>query len=645
MTTVTIAKIGSHPTVSYACEELRRCLKAMDRRIPIDERGYGAYDESVRNVIFVGLTPTVAESELDDEIYIDVKRGEGVISGANERAVLIAVYRFLRELGCRWIRPGDDGEIIPKRALDKSALTVSVRETPSTRYRCVAIEGASMFEHIRNIIEWIPRVGMNAYYTQKLAPMSFLNLWYSHRYNPFAEAEHYEYAFAEATNERMEEEIAKRSLCRFAVGHGWTAFPYGLKYDAITDINSPLLTEEHKAAFAEVNGVRGLFQNKLNFTQLCYSRPEVRRKMVGFTVNFCRDNPTINVIRYILADGMNNFCECEECKKMRPADWYMVLLNELDEALTEAGLDTKISFVIYVDLLWPPTQIKLKNPERFLMNLSPSSRTYSRPLSEHKVDPDTVELPPYEQNKLVMPRDVDTIIAFYNAWRRWIPECKCVTFDYHLMWDHYLDPGYTECARVLHADCTRLERLGFDGFISCQEQRCAYPTGLPMFAMAAALWDKNSRFEDVCADYYRAAFGDDGEAVSAYLAEISRLFDPAFMRNDHKEAHVDVMERMDGIDTLAESFLASHIEPHKDDNMSWTYLYSHATYCRMYAELVRCYAREDEAAIEAQTKAFTAYHFSLEPETHAVLDNFYFDEVYQRWIKRVFANKPTTVDF
>jgi len=71
-----------------------------------------------------------------------------------------------------------------------------------------------------------------------------------------------------------------------------------------------------------------------------------------------------------------------------------------------------------------------------------------------------------------------------------------------------------------------------------------------------------------------------------------------------------------------------------------------AEYCKMYAELIRCYCSEDEAKIEAQTKAFTSFHFEHEPELHTVLDSCLFDEVYQRWIKRVFANKPTDeVDF
>ncbi len=278
------------------------------------------------------------------------------------------------------------------------------------------------------------------------------------------------------------------------------------------------------------------------------------------------------------------------------------------------------------------------------MNLSPSSRTYSRPLYDTKVDPASIVLPPYERNKLTLPRDVETIIALFNEWKEVVP-CECTIFEYHLMWDHYLDPGYASCASILHKDVTGLDKYPFIGFISCQEHRCAFPTGLPMYVMADAMWNKNSKFEEISHDYYAAAFGEDGSAVEAYLARMSELFDPAFMRNDHVEAHHNVLARMDGLDKLIDEFTKSHIEPNKDKNASWRYLWYHTTYAKMYAELVRRYAHGDEAGIEEQTKALTAYHFSLEPETHTVLDNSYFDEVYQRWIKRVFSNKPVEVDF
>ncbi len=645
MTTITLAKIGTHKTVSFAVDELARYLKLIDRRLIIDQRLFDEYDPEITDAIWIGLNGELEYRKLVDEIKIDVTNAGGIITGANERAVLIAAYRFLRELGCRWIRPGDDGEIIPKKTLDKAALTVSVNETPSLRYRSICSEGATIYEHFYNMVNWIPKVGLNAYYMQFLATMSNYNRWYRHPFNPHREAERL-ISFEEAYGSRLrlEEEIDKRSLELFNPGHGWTMFPFGINVNTITDPNDPRITPEYRECFALIDGKREIFNNLLHFTNLCYSRKEVRDVMTDGAVEYVKKHPNVSVLRFGLADGMNNHCECEECQKMRPADWLMTILNELDEKLAAEGLDTIVGFSLYVDTLWPPEKVRLKNPSRFIMNLSPSSRTYSRPLYDMKVDPATIELPPYVRNKLTLPRDVETIMAFFRAWKKVVP-CECTIFEYHLMWDHYLDPGYTSCAKILHQDVTGLDKYPFIGFISCQEHRAAFPTGLPMYAMADAMWNKDSKFEDVSRDYYAAAFGEDGPAVEAYLAKMSELFDPAFMRNDHVEAHNNVLERMDGIDALIDGFKTSHIEPKKDVNESWKYLWYHATYAKMYAELVRRYAKEDEAGIEEQTKALTEYHFSIEPEVHTVLDNSYFDEVYQRWIKRVFANKPVEVDF
>ena len=142
MTTITLAKIGTNETVSFAVYELVRCLKRIDSRLLIDQRTYDEYDASVANVLWVGRDDRVAYSRFDDEILIDVKDGAGIITGANERAVLIAAYRFLRALGCAWVRPGADGEIIPKKPLTAESLTVRIQEAPSYRHRGIVIEGA-----------------------------------------------------------------------------------------------------------------------------------------------------------------------------------------------------------------------------------------------------------------------------------------------------------------------------------------------------------------------------------------------------------------------------------------------------------------------------------------------------------------------
>ncbi len=644
MTTITLAKIGKNTTVNFAVDELCKYLKMMDKTVLIDRRVYDEYDASANGVIWVGLTPMVKYQKLDDEIMIDVKAGAGVITAANERAVLIAAYRFLRELGCRWIRPGDDGEIIPEKKLEKAEVNVSVREMPSNRYRGIVIEGASHYEHIYNMINWMPKVSLNAYYFQFYAGDAFLHLWYMHKYNPFIAPEEYTFEEALHTKTCIFDDLAKRGIIGVGPGHGFCLFPFGI-YEIHAEPDDPRINDDFISCMAEIDGKRGLFKDKVNFTHLCYSNPAVRKRMIDGAIKYCLEHPTIELLRFGLADGMNNHCECEQCRKMRPSDWLMMLLNELDEALSANGLETKVGFSAYVDTLWPPEHIKVNNPDRFVFNLSPSSRTYSKPLYEVDVDPATVTLPPYERNKLNMPRDVETLVALYWQWKKWLGT-KSTIFDYQMMWDHFLDPGYATCAKILHADATGLNKLDFIGYFSCQEQRAAFPTCLPVYALAAGLWDKNSKFEDISSDYYAAAFGEDGAAVEAYLQKISDLFDPVFMRNENPEAHRTAPARMDAIDALVDEFKASHIDVSKDKNASWKYLWYHADYCKHYTELIRAYITGDEALIEEKTKAFTHYHFSIEPETHTVLDNFQFDEVYQRWIKRVFANKPTNeVDF
>ncbi len=637
MTTITLAKIGNNKTLNYAIDELARCLKAIDGRLLIDQRTYGEYDPSITNVLWVGRADRIAYSRFDDEILIDVKDGAGIITGANERAVLIAAYRFLRALGCAWVRPGADGEIIPKKPLGVEDFTVSIHESPSYRHRGIVVEGALNYEHIFNMVEWMPRVGLNEYYVQFFTPFPFFNRWYSHEHNPFLSPEPIALEDAHRIKARFDEEIIKRGLLYFAVGHGFTALAFGLDA-SFDDENSPLLTPELRQCFAMIDGKRK-FRGGINSTQLCYSNPKVKRLMAQAVVKYCKENPYIDVLCISLADGVNNFCECDECTKLRPSDWYVEILNEMDRQLTEAGLDVILQYEAYVDLMWAPIKARLNNPERFIFQFAPITRTYSAAFVDTPME-ENVQIPPFVTNKVKLPRELGLNMALLDEWRELV-KCESQIFDYHLMWDHFLDPGYTSCAKTLHRDVTTLDQLGFAGYLSCQEMRQALPTALPMYAMARGLWDKNSRFEDISREYYADMFGENGPAVEAYLAKISELFDAKFMRNENPAALKTATARMDAVDALVDEFKSTHIDAKKDSNASWKYLWYHADICKMYAELIRRYSLGDELKIKEQTKAFTEFHFSLEPEIHTVFDNCLFDEVYQRWIKRVYSNRAT----
>ena len=56
-----------------------------------------------------------------------------------------------------------------------------LREMPSYRHRGVTIEGAVSCEHVMDMIDWLPKAGMNACFIQFLdVPFVFYDRWYSH---------------------------------------------------------------------------------------------------------------------------------------------------------------------------------------------------------------------------------------------------------------------------------------------------------------------------------------------------------------------------------------------------------------------------------------------------------------------------------
>ena len=97
--------------------ELKKYLRMM---MPDGGNFSVSYDREKTDGYRLGLmsdfsldTSEAEDVSLDDIIHIDTDENGGIIAGSNPRSVLLAVYRFLQENGCRWLFPGIDGEFIP----------------------------------------------------------------------------------------------------------------------------------------------------------------------------------------------------------------------------------------------------------------------------------------------------------------------------------------------------------------------------------------------------------------------------------------------------------------------------------------------------------------------------------------------------
>lgn len=623
--------LGSAEPLSFAASELSRLVRAMGQA-PVEIRSEARYDPALPGLwlgtfnAFPAIVPlTQAPSRFDDEIYIQAQGQGGVIAGLCPRSVLIAVYRYATELGCRFLSVGPEGEKIPQ--VDISSRSVSIQERPSYRHRGVCIEGAVSVENVIEMIDFLPKLGMNSYFIQFREAYIFFDRWYNHALDP--ERQNPGALPVETAREYVAEaarEMEKRGILYHAVGHGWTCEPFGVPGLGWDPWTKPL-PERAKNAFAMIGGERKLWYEVPLNTQACYSNPEVRQAMLEDICRYIQEHPTVDVLHFWLADGSGNHCECPECVKHRPSDFYVQMLNDLDEMLTQRGLDTKIVFLIYVDLLWPPVEQTIRHPERFLIMFAPITRSYRKSFCTEG------DLPPisgYARNACKMPVEVAENVAYLKAWQTLFPG-NGFDYDYHYMWAFQKDPGRMRINRVLSQDLQNLKNLGLDGYISCQVGRAMLPDALALTVMGRTLWERDTDFDALCRSYYADCYGDDGPLVLDTMNELSDIFFEINLEEEIKGADPRKEQLCQRAAELMEAFSQAHCAK-VQESIFWRNLLSHAWITAGFSRILAALYRDDRAEARALYAPYRRELFDREDEYQSVFDVWNFINVLRQMV-------------
>ena len=511
-------------TVIFAAEELKKYLRMM-----MTEVGHFdiCFDTNAKDGIRLGLmqdfgldVSDVKDTKLDDIIYIDMQEKSGIIAGDNPRSVLLAVYDYLRENGCRWLLPGIDGEFIPKR----DTVPVKRRFVPSNRYRGWVSEGTVFQQSFREAIDFAPKLGFNVFMIEFKFPKSYYMRYYEHANNPHRTPEPVGFDTMVQWKRQLECEITKRGMEYHDMGHGFTYEPFGIATpDGWNTEYEKQVTPEYREMIAQINGERKIFYYPIN-TNLCMSNPKARAKVAEYAVDYLKHHSNVDVLHIWLADANNNHCECEKCRVKRPSDWYVVLLNEIDEAFTKAGLDTRVVFIAYMDTAWAPLYEKIKNPDRFLLMIAPITRSYFETLPNGV----NIEPAPFNLNKLQMPRSLEQFFALFDGWKKmWSGDC--ISFEYHFWRAMWRDISGIDIAKRLDEDIEFYLESGFQGVLEDGSQRCFFPTGLALYTYARKLYNVELTCEEIAEDYFSNAFGEDWKLFYDYLDELGNCFDYAYM--------------------------------------------------------------------------------------------------------------------
>ena len=632
-----INKITSHSAIDFAAEELKKYLRMM---MPEGGDIKISYNPSAADGFLLGLmqdfgldTSDAEDTELDDILYIDTTATGGIIAGDNPRSVLLAVYEYLRQNGSRWLYPGIDGEYIPMKPIEP----VKYRHKPDMRYRGWCNEGAESQSAMLETIDFCPKVGMNVYMLEFRIPTFYYDCYYDHNHNTENRApEHITEMQVLQWKRQCETEIAKRGLQLHDIGHGWTVDAFGIdsmggwsKYD------SDRLTEEQKQYLPLRNGVRELFNNQPVNTQFCMSNPEARRLFVKYVCDYAEKHANSDYLHIWLADARNNHCECDECRSKLPSDWYVILMNELDEAFSARGITTRVVFIAYFDTLWAPKTEKINNPSRFALLFAPITRSYTESLPKGELSKKPL---PFALNQNQYPKDLEENLAYLPLWDK-NPHGTNIAYEYHFWVHQVYDLSGIYLANRINEDIKAYRDFGFGGIIEDGSQRSTFPNGLALYTYARTLYDTSLSSEEILEDYFSHIYGTEWEKFRDYLIELGEALPFEMLEvglllmtpggEDEKRAmitrpeYTERLSRVREITTRGRELIRTHYNSDaRVQTVSVRLLERHAELCDMLADALIERTRDNLAeALELFHKARVEFG-KYEREIERYFDHF-----------------------
>lgn len=618
-----IYKLRLCEPVDFAASELKKYLRMM---MPDCGEIDIAYDPNATDGFRLGFLedfglPCEAEDpDLDDIVHIDTDEMGGILAGSNPRSVLFAVYRFLKCNGCRFLFPGTDGEYIPR----KTVAPTKYHKMADHRLRAHTTEGDPSLEQALLYIDYQTKNEMNAYGLSQI--YIYHSRYYAHRYNEHNRPpEPVSRELVEQWQVLCEAELIKRGAILRLGGHMWAAMSAGFdpKDNPLYVKGKKEVPEELRSKLAMMNGVRGLRNNNPHFTNLCYSQPENRTNYARFIAQKVRENRQFAMIGISMADTSHNHCECEACKPYRPSDFMVMIANEVDEILTKEGIKTKLFFSDYIDMAFPPSKERIKNPSRFAFQHAAITRNYTESLTADSVIP---EPKPYVRNNWEVPRSVEECMSYYLAWRKNFP-CTGVSYEYHFWVHQYRDPGMLTFARRIYEDNMALKHFDINGCVEDGSNKSFFPNGFADHIFCASMWDRELSYEAELEDYFSHIYGPDWKLVKEYLENISAAFDHAYMCGErsadvakgelYNPEHAKDLEKVRQYAADIRALVETHLAmPTRPQTVCWRLLRRHAQWCEGLAEafIEKCLGNNEKAVeLFAQfTKEFGQYDFQLE---------------------------------
>ena len=279
---------------------------------------------------------------LEDEVHKKVtnEAGEGfiirtrgetlIIAGIIPRATLYGVYEFLERLGCRFLTPDPEDEVVPPlREVVVPALDFKEKAEAATPVRQIHMTDVNRQNVGRVIatIDWLGKLRVN------------------HVMIPIGPRQHCEYGVVRGD---ILPELQKRGLIISFNEHG--TLPFYLAY------------EKFKAAgpenWGQVRSQKGVWRKP------CFSDETQMQTLIRNILLFLQDYPETDVLGLMYGDA-DPWCHCPACQIPTPSDVWLRGVNRIEEAV--AGQYPQVIVEPLVGYHMPPIKETNPNPRLRLL--------------------------------------------------------------------------------------------------------------------------------------------------------------------------------------------------------------------------------------------------------------------------------------
>ena len=483
-------------TERYAAEELQRYLEKMSgAKIPIE---VGEASQATGTMIIIGtprsnddVAAVTSGLELGrDGFRLEVSKDRIILAGEQPPGALYATYALLEEhIGVRWFFPGADGEHVPARRTIEIQVTAD-EQKPALPFRGIHVVAGNPKDP--DVADWMARNRMNL------------------RSQIVYEPRHARDALA----------CQQRGLVFSTATHFGHWLDHGKRFATHPEL-FPLLDGKRSQGFPS-----GYAKGMLQQHNYCLSNWDLVKEVAKSIREFVKRYPQAEMIGVNQHDSQK-WCECEPCQQLgTPTDMLHTFLNRLVEELGPVLDKRVLATQAYQKTEQQPTKVE------------PSSKvviyyTLISHCSRHGWNENCPTQESQKQNLAAWQRHGNQVIVYtYHA--DMFPGFP-LPLAYHVLdgVKHYNRTGIAGWYPEATNDAPGKRPLKRDPELIWGDEW--YSKLLTYYTAAKALWNPETKLEDVKDDFFPKFYGAAGSAMRSYYDTLEDTWrNPGEVRYPHK---------------------------------------------------------------------------------------------------------------